>query len=110
MTDTRAEALGASRSRAGPAHPYRSPPVGWRGADYGNQRKYDADFGAALLRLEDNYRSYQPILDAASALVARSSRARDAIKLRGLKVKTAQRPAVATFEDQDAEAASRIGW
>ena len=35
---------------------------GWRGADYGNQRRYDRDFSARLLKLERNYRSAQPVL------------------------------------------------
>ena len=43
---------------------------GWRGADFENQQRYDDDFGARLLKLERNYRSAQPILSAASAVVA----------------------------------------
>jgi DNA helicase II / ATP-dependent DNA helicase PcrA len=43
----------------------------WRGADIQNILDFEADFpGARVLRLEDNYRSTQPILDAASGLVA----------------------------------------
>ena len=43
----------------------------WRGADIRNILDFEADFpGARILRLEDNYRSSQAILDAASALVA----------------------------------------
>ncbi|HVR70821.1 MAG TPA: UvrD-helicase domain-containing protein [Vicinamibacteria bacterium] len=43
----------------------------WRGADIRNILDFEADFpGARTLRLEDNYRSSQAILDAASALVA----------------------------------------
>jgi DNA helicase-2/ATP-dependent DNA helicase PcrA len=43
----------------------------WRGADIRNILDFEADFpGARILRLEENYRSSQAILDAASALVA----------------------------------------
>jgi DNA helicase-2/ATP-dependent DNA helicase PcrA len=43
----------------------------WRGADLQNILDFEGDFpGARVLRLEQNYRSTQAILDAASALVA----------------------------------------
>jgi DNA helicase-2/ATP-dependent DNA helicase PcrA len=43
----------------------------WRGADIRNILDFEADFpGARILRLEENYRSSQAILDAASALVS----------------------------------------
>jgi DNA helicase-2/ATP-dependent DNA helicase PcrA len=43
----------------------------WRGADIRNILDFERDFpGARILRLEENYRSSQAILDAASALVA----------------------------------------
>jgi DNA helicase II / ATP-dependent DNA helicase PcrA len=42
----------------------------WRGADIRNILEFEKDFpGAAILRLEENYRSTQAILDAASGLV-----------------------------------------
>ena len=45
----------------------------WRGADIQNILDFEADFpGARVLRLEQNYRSTQAILDTASALVARN--------------------------------------
>ncbi len=43
----------------------------WRGADIRNILDFETDFpGARVLRLEENYRSSQAILDAASGLVA----------------------------------------
>jgi DNA helicase-2/ATP-dependent DNA helicase PcrA len=47
----------------------------WRGADIQNILDFERDFpGARVFRLEENYRSSQAILDAASALVARNVR------------------------------------
>jgi DNA helicase II / ATP-dependent DNA helicase PcrA len=47
----------------------------WRGADIQNILDFEADFGGArVLRLEENYRSTQAILDAASGLVANNVR------------------------------------
>ena len=47
----------------------------WRGADLGNILAFEQDFpGARILRLEDNYRSVQVILDTASALVRHNQR------------------------------------
>ena len=47
----------------------------WRGAEISNILDFEHDFpGARVLRLEENYRSTQAILDAASALVAHNRR------------------------------------
>jgi DNA helicase-2/ATP-dependent DNA helicase PcrA len=47
----------------------------WRGADIANILDFERDFpGARVLRLEENYRSSQRILDAAGALVSRNAR------------------------------------
>ena len=44
---------------------------GWRGAHVGNMRDFLADFpGAETVRLEQNYRSTQVVLDAANAVIA----------------------------------------
>ncbi len=43
---------------------------GWRGARAGNLKRFAEDFpGARIIRLEENYRSTQTILDAAAAVV-----------------------------------------
>ncbi len=47
----------------------------WRGAELRNILDFERDFpGARVLRLEDNYRSSQAILDVASALVAHNQK------------------------------------
>jgi len=47
---------------------------GWRGARAGNLKRFAEDFpGARLIRLEENYRSTQSILDAAAAVVKNNS-------------------------------------
>jgi DNA helicase-2/ATP-dependent DNA helicase PcrA len=47
----------------------------WRGADVGNILRFDEDYaGARVVRLEENYRSTQKILDAAAAVVANNQR------------------------------------
>ena len=46
---------------------------GWRGADVRNMQLLQTDFGdAVLVKLEENYRSTKPILDAANAVIARN--------------------------------------
>ena len=47
---------------------------GWRGADVRNMQEFLKDFpGAQLVRLEENYRSTQVVLDAANGVIAENS-------------------------------------
>ena len=47
----------------------------WRGADVGNILRFTEEFpGARTLRIEQNYRSRQNILDASSAVVSKNSK------------------------------------
>ncbi len=72
---------------------------GWRGADVGNILRFSEDFpGAQVIRLEENYRSTQSILDAALGVVGKNVR-------RLGKTLTATRgkgPALRYYESRDA--------
>jgi DNA helicase-2/ATP-dependent DNA helicase PcrA len=72
---------------------------GWRGADYGNIFRFEKDFpGAQLILLEQNYRSTQPILDVATAVI-QNNRTR---KGKVLWSETKEGPKVRVFEADDA--------
>ncbi|HEY5907003.1 MAG TPA: UvrD-helicase domain-containing protein, partial [Vicinamibacteria bacterium] len=69
----------------------------WRGADINNILDFEKDFpGARVLRLEENYRSTQSILDLAGALVAhnvkRKGKTLRAVKHSGDPVRLHQAP------------------
>jgi len=50
----------------------------WRGADISNILEFEANYpNATVIRLEENYRSTQPILTAASNLIARNTLRKD---------------------------------
>lgn len=51
---------------------------GWRGADIQNILSFEKDFkGAKIIKLEQNYRSTQIVLDAAHAVIHKNSERRD---------------------------------
>lgn len=53
---------------------------GFRGADIGNILRFESDFtGALVVRLEQNYRSTQNILDAATGVVANNVNRKDKV-------------------------------
>jgi len=78
---------------------------GWRGADYGNIFRFEQDFpGARLILLEQNYRSTQPILDVATAVI-QNNRSR---KGKVLWSETRQGPRARLYEAPDAFAEARF--
>lgn len=53
---------------------------GWRGADIRNIRDFEKDYqGASFIKLEQNYRSTQLILDAANGVIANNSDRREKV-------------------------------
>jgi DNA helicase-2/ATP-dependent DNA helicase PcrA len=80
----------------------------WRGADIQNILDFETDFpGARVLRLEENYRSSQAILDAASALVSHNRR-RKGKTLRAVKA-AGERVSLHQAADEYQEAAWVVG-
>ena len=76
---------------------------GWRGADLRNILDFERDFpGAAVVRLEQNYRSTGAILDVANAVISRN-RSRKEKRLRTER-SFGSRVLVAALRDERAEA------
>ena len=72
----------------------------WRGADIRNILEFERDFpGAKIIRLEQNYRSTQKILEAASAVVANN------LRRKGKTLWTARQggPLIGYYEAPDGE-------
>jgi DNA helicase-2/ATP-dependent DNA helicase PcrA len=73
----------------------------WRGADIGNILRFDEDYpGARVVRLEENYRSTQVILDAAAGVVSNNRRRLG----KNLKATRASGKNLAFFEGRDSKA------
>ncbi len=77
---------------------------GWRGANVGNILRFRDDFpGAAVVTLEQNYRSTEGILKAASTLIANNTY-RAAKELRAVRQGNGRDIAVEEFPDDEREA------
>ena len=75
----------------------------WRGAEIGNILGFEQDFPAArVVRLEQNYRSTQRILEAASALIARNTQSKG--KQLWTEGPRGEKPVLFRATDSDAEA------
>jgi len=73
----------------------------WRGADVGNILRFDEDYpGARVVRLEENYRSTQIILDAAAGVVSNNKRRLG----KNLKTTRASGSNLGFFEARDSKA------
>ncbi|MBE7210028.1 MAG: UvrD-helicase domain-containing protein [Gluconacetobacter diazotrophicus] len=77
----------------------------WRGAEVENILRFEADFpGAAVVKLESNYRSTAPILAAAAGLIARNEGRLGKTLRPGRNDATGDKVSVAGFWDSDEEA------
>jgi DNA helicase II / ATP-dependent DNA helicase PcrA len=77
----------------------------WRGADYRNILNFEHDFpGAKIVRLEQNYRSTQRILDSAQAVIERNRQRHD----KHLWTENGDGVPVTRFEGEDAEDEARF--
>ncbi len=81
----------------------------WRGAEVGNILRFEADYpGAAVVRLENNYRSTTPILGAASGLIRHNAqRLGKDLKAAGAGADDADAPRVKVRGLWDGEAEAR---
>jgi len=77
----------------------------WRGAEIENILRFERDFpGAVVVRLESNYRSTQPILSAASGLIARNEGRLGKTLRSGRKDASGERVRVVSLWDSEEEA------
>ena len=75
----------------------------WRGADYENIFRFEQDFpGTRMILLEQNYRSTQPLLDAASAVIQHNPHRKAKVLWCGQK--RGSRPQLYEADDAQAEA------
>ncbi len=73
---------------------------GWRGADIGNILNFEKDFpGTITVRLEQNYRSYSHILQAANGVIGNNERRME----KSLWTKRGEGPKVNIFKADDTE-------
>jgi DNA helicase-2/ATP-dependent DNA helicase PcrA len=80
---------------------------GWRGADIARILEFERDFpGAAVVRLQTNYRSTEPILEAANAVIRHNPQRHE--KTLRAAVSGGQSPAVMRLDDETAEAESVV--
>ena len=76
----------------------------WRGAEVGNILRFEQEFpGARIVRLEQNYRSTQPLLNAASQVISRNRKRLG--KTLWTDVRDGRPVAVRSFQSGEAEAA-----
>ena len=77
----------------------------WRGAEVENILRFEKDFpGAAIIRLESNYRSTAPILAAASALIAHNEGRLGKTLRPGRKEADGEKVSIVSLWDSDEEA------
>ncbi|MBE5759441.1 MAG: ATP-dependent DNA helicase PcrA [Clostridiales bacterium] len=75
----------------------------WRGADVRNILNFEKDYpGAVVIKLEQNYRSHQRILDVSNTIIAKSINRKD--KLLWSAVKEGDKPYLRRFMNEYAEA------
>jgi DNA helicase-2/ATP-dependent DNA helicase PcrA len=82
---------------------------GWRGADIENILAFEKDFPeAAVIRLEDNFRSTPPILNLADNMI-QVNRQRKSKRLIA-RIEGGDRPRLFSFGDEYSEADGAIAW
>ena len=81
---------------------------GWRGADIRNILEFEKDFkNAQVIKLEQNYRSHQRILDAANAIISMADDRKDKTPWSAMKEGELPRVYVAQNEHAEAEFIAR---